>query len=47
MNAAGYFYDWRDFQATTQVNISGVPVVSLADAGDAGSAVWRPTSPGT
>jgi iron complex outermembrane receptor protein len=34
-NVAAYFYDWKDFQATTQVNISGVPVVVLADAGDA------------
>lgn len=35
INAAGYFYDWKDFQATTQVNRGGVPVTVLSTAGDA------------
>lgn len=35
INGAGYYYDWKDFQATTQVNRNGVPVTVLATAGDA------------
>ena len=35
INGAGYYYDWKDFQATTQVNRGGVPVTVLATAGDA------------
>lgn len=38
LNAAGYYYDWRDFQAfVTQIR-SGVNVIVLSNAGDA--EVW-------
>lgn len=48
VNAAFYYYDWKDFQATTQVNVSGVPLVILGTAGDAriygveGDISWYP-----
>ena len=35
LNAAVYYYDWKDFQATTQVNVAGIPLVILGTAGDA------------
>ncbi|AHE54018.1 TonB-dependent receptor [Sphingomonas sanxanigenens] len=48
LNTAFYYYDWKDFQATTQVNVSGVPLVILGTAGDAriygveGDISWYP-----
>jgi iron complex outermembrane receptor protein len=35
INLAGYYYDWKNFQATTQVNVNGLPLVILASAGNA------------
>lgn len=35
LNAAGYYYDWRDFQATTAVDREGIRLIVLANAGDA------------
>jgi iron complex outermembrane receptor protein len=47
-NAAAYYYDWRDFQAYSLVQLE-IPVVVLTNAGDAevkgveAELVWRPT----
>lgn len=47
-NAAAYYYDWKDFQAYSLVQLA-VPVVVLTNAGDArikgveGEVVWRPS----
>ncbi len=35
LNAAGYYYDWKDFQAFVTEIRGGVPVLVLANAGDA------------
>jgi len=35
VNAAGYYYDWHDFQAFVTEIRSGVPVLVLSNAGDA------------
>ena len=48
VNAAGYFYDWEDFQAFVNEIRAGVPVLVLANAGDAEvygievDALWHP-----
>jgi iron complex outermembrane receptor protein len=34
-NAAAYYYDWQDFQATTAVDREGIRLIVLANAGDA------------
>ncbi len=34
-NAAAYYYDWQDFQATTAVDRAGIRLIVLANAGDA------------
>lgn len=34
-NAAGYYYDWNDLQATTAVDREGIRLIVLANAGDA------------
>jgi iron complex outermembrane recepter protein len=34
-NAAAYFYDWNDLQATTAVDREGIRLIVLANAGDA------------
>lgn len=34
-NAAAYYYDWKDFQARTLVNVGGIGLVILTNAGDA------------
>ena len=35
LSTAGYYYDWRDFQATTAVDRNGIRLIVLANAGDA------------
>jgi iron complex outermembrane receptor protein len=35
LNAAGYYYDWNDLQATTAVDREGIRLIVLANAGDA------------
>ncbi|PCI54343.1 MAG: hypothetical protein COB36_10140 [Alphaproteobacteria bacterium] len=35
LNAAGYYYDWRDMQATTAVTREGIRLIVLANAGNA------------
>lgn len=35
LNAAAYYYDWKDFQATTAVDREGIRLIVLANAGDA------------
>jgi iron complex outermembrane receptor protein len=48
INAAGYFYDWKDFQAFVTEIRAGVPVLVLSNAGDAEvlgfeiDALWEP-----
>ncbi len=48
-NAAAYFYDWQDLQATTAVDRNGIRLIVLANAGDAevygveAEASWYPT----
>ena len=48
-NAAAYYYDWQDFQATTAVDREGIRLIVLANAGDAevygveAEASWYPT----
>lgn len=48
-NAAAYFYDWQDLQATTAVDRAGIRLIVLANAGDAevigveAEALWYPT----
>ena len=48
LNAAGYFYDWEDFQAFVTEIRAGVPVLVLTNGGDAEvygfevEALWRP-----
>jgi iron complex outermembrane receptor protein len=34
-NSAIYYYDWKDFQAATAVDIEGIRIIVLANAGDA------------
>ena len=34
-NSAIYYYDWKDFQAATAVDIMGIRIIVLANAGDA------------
>ncbi|MDZ4728989.1 MAG: TonB-dependent receptor [Xanthomonadales bacterium] len=34
-NAAGYYYDWKNLQATTAVTREGIRLIVLANAGDA------------
>ncbi|MEJ8566292.1 TonB-dependent receptor [Elongatibacter sediminis] len=48
-NAAAYYYDWEDMQATTAVTREGIRLIVLANAGDArvygveAEASWFPT----
>ena len=34
-NSAVYYYDWKDFQAATAVDIEGIRIIVLSNAGDA------------
>jgi iron complex outermembrane receptor protein len=34
-NSAVYYYDWKDFQAATAVDVMGIRLIILANAGDA------------
>jgi iron complex outermembrane receptor protein len=34
-NSAVYYYDWKDFQAATAIDIEGIRIIVLANAGDA------------
>ena len=49
LNAAAYYYDWQDLQATTAVDIEGIRLIILANAGDAevygieAEASWYPS----
>ena len=49
VNAAGYFYDWQDFQAFVNEIRAGVPVLVLTNGGDAEvlgaelDVLWQPT----
>ena len=49
INAAGYYYDWEDFQAFVTEIRGGVPVLVLSNAGDAEvlgievDILWQPT----
>lgn len=49
LNAAAYYYDWQDLQATTAVDREGIRLIVLANAGDAevygveAEALWYPT----
>ncbi|MDT8319380.1 MAG: TonB-dependent receptor [Xanthomonadales bacterium] len=49
-NAAGYYYDWENLQATTAVTREGIRLIVLANAGNArvfgaeAEASWFPTS---
>ena len=48
-NAAVYYYDWKDFQASTAVDVEGIRLIILANAGDAeilgleSELSWAPT----
>ena len=49
LNVAAYYYDWEDLQARTLVNVNGLGLVILTNAGDAeivgveAEALWQPS----
>lgn len=49
-NAAGYYYDWEDFQASTGVDVNEIRLIILGNAGDVeiygveAELVWSPTA---
>ena len=49
-NAAAYYYDWEDFQASTGVDVNEIRLIILGNAGDVeiygveAELVWSPTA---